>query len=361
MAGCIYHDAEAVAVCPGCDFGVCQTCMDDGSEGVCSTCSEERDMRRQHSALQREFTVEEQVARCNYCRAAADEDTPIDDHGYCPTCTTLARCCLHDDLIAVGHCKSCRKEYCRKCLGFTDVCQTCTAKNKLKPVKAPPPAAAARPLKKKASGTTPIKEGTVRAKVAPVPVGKKKAKSAPLEVVPAKVARSTQELDENGKKKKKPPSRGTLAMAAKLAAKSPARPRWQWLASGAVAFVIVIALSGLLHAGSPEDNSRHLQEQMITVHRGILHYYQLHNTLPKSANEIYTALADLKVPNPRSIHIARKPPRAKKVAGAANSVLFDVTGGSFIVTAADATGSILTDPRGDMVFLDQSYDSSNQH
>jgi hypothetical protein len=331
--------------------------MDDGSDGVCSTCSEERDLRRQHSAVQREYTVEEQVARCNYCRAQADEETPLDAQGYCPTCTSLARCCLHDDLIAVGHCKSCRQEYCRKCLGFTDVCQSCTAKNKSRPAKAAPPPAV-KSGKKRAAGTSPMKEDAPAARKEGG-TKRKKGDTAPLKGSTGKVAPDPADPDGK-KKKKKAPTRGMIAMEQRMAAKAAPRNFRVVAASVAGAFVCLLLLSGMfMHASSPDEQSRRLQEQMIVVHRGIVHYYKMNSKLPKSPDQIYAALGQLNVRNARKIHIAPKPPRVTSVPQAPNSVLYEVQGSTFIVTAADSTGNILKDPRGDMVFLDQGFDSSH--
>src|SRR5687768_12150539 len=110
MSACIYHDeAESVTLCPGCDFGVCQKCMDERVAGVCSTCSEEQALRQQDRE-QRGADVAQNVPRCNYCRAAGDDETPLDEEGYCEACRVLPRCSDHSELIAVGHCKSCRQE-----------------------------------------------------------------------------------------------------------------------------------------------------------------------------------------------------------------------------------------------------------
>ena len=361
MSACIYHDAEAAAICPSCDFGVCATCMDLGSEGVCSTCSEERDMRRQHSALQREYTVEEQVARCNYCRAQADEETPLDGQGYCPTCSTLARCSLHDDLIAVGHCKSCRKEYCRKCLGFTDVCQSCTAKNKTRPTKAAPPSVSSKPSKKKGTGTGPMKESAARAKDGPS--GRKKGGTEPLRGGErGSRGKGTTELDENGKKKKRPPSRGTLVMEQKLASKAPSRRSLQILAASvAGALVCILMLSGaFLHASAPEEQARKMQEQMLTVHKAVMLYYKQNGTLPGNPDQIYGAMGSLRVKNPKKIHVGILRGNDKGPFGP-NTVLFMQIGGKgFQVAASDSKGKVIMDPNGAMVALDQSYDSSSK-
>lgn len=369
MSACIYHDSEAVAVCPGCDFGVCQECMDGGTEGVCSTCAEERDMRRQHSALQREYTVEEAVARCHYCRAAADEETPLDEHGYCPTCTTLARCCLHDDLIAVGHCKSCRKEYCRKCLGFTDVCQSCTAKNKSRPKTAPPPPPPARSGKKKTLGTTPIKEPAAKSGAAVTGrlkegTRRKSEASGPLKTEAAVgkggKKKGTEELDEKGRKKPKPPSRGTLAMEARLAAKAPARKRSHLvIAAVAVVAVVVIGLGSTMGKVSADDQSRKINDQMVSVHRAILHFYKANGKLPNSSDQVYRALADIGVHNARSIRLASKPQGRVMRSGEPDSVVIDLTNSTFTVMGTDKTGTLIKDPHGAPVFLDQTFDSGN--
>ncbi|MDB5100872.1 MAG: hypothetical protein JWM80_5293 [Cyanobacteria bacterium RYN_339] len=354
MSACIYHDAEAVAICPSCDFGVCQTCMDQGSEGVCSTCSEERDMRRQHSALQREYTVEEQVARCNYCRAQADEETPLDGQGYCPTCSTLARCCLHDDLIAVGHCKSCRKEYCRKCLGFTDVCQSCTAKNKSRPTKAAPPSTV-KNVKKRAAGTSPMKESASGRKDGE---GRRRDETAALKGGGTKSSKNAPAEPENGeKKKKKAPTRGMIAMEAKMAAKAPAPKRFPIIAAALVGAVgVIVFLSGtMLNASSPEGQLKLRQEEMVKVHRGVIQYYKDHGKLPSKPDQIVGTLRRMDVKGAEKLKIAMgmgqkgSPP---------NTILYAASGATFMVLAADDKGKVLLNSRGQPLSLDQSYDSS---
>lgn len=328
MSGCIYHDAESVSICPSCDFGVCQQCMDEGSEGVCSTCSEERDNRRQNSALQREYTVEEQVPRCNYCRVAADADAPHDEQGYCEACRTLARCCVHDELIAVGHCKTCRKEYCRKCLGFTDVCQTCTAQNKTKPLK-PPPATAAKPSKAKK----------------PASAGAKGPAKSPGK----STAKNTAPLAESSSKQKAP-TRGKLAMEAKLNARAAKRGPGQIVIFGIIGAIACIWFLGSLvvNASSPESQSKLLQAQMKTVQKAVLHYFDKNKRLPLEPREIYQSLGELKVKDATKITILlyadRKP----------GSVLYRVNppNNSFMIQGTNSKGEILA-VDGQALVLDQ--------
>jgi hypothetical protein len=333
--------------------------MDEGSEGVCSTCSEERDMRRQHSALQREYTVEEQVARCNYCRAQADDETPLDEQGYCPTCSSLARCCLHDDLIAVGHCKSCRQEYCRKCLGFTDVCQSCTAKNKARaPKQAPPPAV--KGTKKRAAGTSPIKE-----KDAPAASGKKEGTKRRDESAPLKGTKNLakgaapEPAEKDGKnKKKKAPTRGMIAMEQRMAAKAPPPKRFPVLAASAVGAVLcIVVLSGMfMHASSPEEQAKLRQEEMITVHRGVIEYYKENGKLPKKPEQIVSALRRLNVKGVEKLKISLGPVRNQVTP---NTILVSGSGATFEVLASDDQGRVMTNSRGQPLALDQSYDSSS--
>jgi hypothetical protein len=137
MSDCIYHDAPSVAVCPACEFPVCQECIDGGENGVCAECTTERKERQANSVLVRDFLPAAPIApvvsaaRCGYCRVLEDEETPLNEEGFCESCAILPRCVNHIDLVAVDKCKVCRQPHCRKCLGFTNICPSCTEKGKV--------------------------------------------------------------------------------------------------------------------------------------------------------------------------------------------------------------------------------------
>ncbi len=348
MSSCIYDDAPSVTVCTGCDFGVCQDCIDGGGDGVCKTCYEERSSRQKESAFQREYTVETHVPRCNYCRAAEDETTTLDAEGYCDACRALSRCILHEELIAVGHCKTCRREFCRKCLGFTDVCQECTAKNKTKPLKdkAPSATAAPKPSKspKKAKKTAPMEEPAASARgTKGGKAGTKglKGKSKQLEEEPAL------------KKGPKKPSRGQAAIVEKLQKNSGARSRTQLLiAASILAIGMLVMVSGMyMHAMSPEEQARKIKDQMVTVHRGVVHHYKKRGKLPKNSEDIQRALAEMKVRGAGRIKITLK-------ATEPGAVIYVPGQSGFMVQGADSKGELLMSPTGVPFYLDQYYDSS---
>lgn len=330
--------------------------MDEGADGVCSTCSEERAVRAQTSAVQREWEVAQQVPRCNYCRAAADDETPLDEEGYCEACRVLPRCTDHADLIAVGHCKSCRQEFCRKCLGFTDVCQACAAKQKAKPAAKPGTKSGAKPAGAGSSakaGASGAKPGGARPKKKRPPGA---AEAEPKGARPkGKGGKPAVELDEKGRPKKKPPTRGQTAVAEKMKAKSAGRSKlFIIMSSVAGALCVLVLLSGMwLKANSPEAESVRLQEQMIQVHRAVIHYQNKTHRLPGSADDIRAALAELRLKGANRIRVV--------MAGAGSSpssVVFEPKGESFFIRAADGKGQELRNASGGVVEINQYFDSS---
>lgn len=346
-APCIYHDDQpSVTLCPGCDFGVCQKCMDEGAEGVCATCNEERNVRRETSAIQREYEVAQSVRRCNYCRVGEDDETPLDQEGYCEACRVLPRCTTHVDLIAVGHCKSCRSEYCRKCLGFTDICQDCQSKQKAQPKK--PGGASSAPRAGATSGTSPA-GARKKKRPAGTEADRPKKKRPPG-------AKGAAEDTEEKKKKKKKPTRGEIALKEKQQAKTAGKLRMQVLVVGIVgALVCIVMASGMwMRAQSPEEQAKRLQEQMVMVHQGVFHYYRKMNQMPRTADDIKRALADMKNREGRSIRIhtgeGSPPP---------GSVIFtpgEDTG--FTIKATDHKGEFLKAQGGAPIMIDQYYDST---
>lgn len=351
MSSCIYDDAPSTTICPGCDFGVCQDCIDGGGDGVCKTCYEERSSRQKDSAFQREYTVEAQVPRCNYCRAAEDESTTLDAEGYCDACRALSRCILHEELIAVGHCKTCRREFCRKCLGFTDVCQECTAKNKTRPLKEKAPSATAAPKSskspKKAKKTSPMEE--------PAAASGRGAKGTKGGGTKGLKGKSRQLEDEPQPQKKGPkkPTRGQAAIEEKLTKKASARSRTQLLIAASILAVgMLVMVSGMyLHAMSPEEQARKLRDQMITVHRGVVHHYRKNGKLPKNSDDIQRALADLKIKGANKIKITLK-------SADPGAVIYVPGQSGFMIQGADSKGELLTSPAGGPFYLDQYYDST---
>lgn len=321
--------------------------MDGGGDGVCKTCFEERSSRQRESAFQREYTVETQVPRCNYCRAAEDETTTLDPEGYCDACRALSRCVLHEELIAVGHCKACRREFCRKCLGFTDVCQECTAKSKTKPLKDRAPSAAAAPKSSKSP--------------------KKARKTAPMEA-PAPAARGSRgskgtgskskplppEAGEPPKKGPKKPSRGQAAIEEKLSKKAGTRSRTQMLiAASILAIGMLVMVSGMyMHAMSPEEQARRVKEQMIVVHRGVTHFYRKKGQPPKDIAEIKGALAEMRIKGANKIKISLSK------GGEPGAVIYIPGQSGFMIQGADNKGEVLKSPAGAPFTLDHYYDST---
>ncbi|MEB3328798.1 MAG: hypothetical protein VKQ33_06160 [Candidatus Sericytochromatia bacterium] len=342
MATCIYDDSPSVTICPGCDFGVCQACVDTGSEGVCRTCSEERAHRRESSAIQRAYDAPVvQARRCNYCRAPEDETLTLDGDGYCEACRDLPRCVAHSDLVAVGNCKSCRREYCRKCLGFTDVCQSCQTRQKTRPLTDRGGAAAggAKPGPKKARKTSPIDSQPPAAR-------KGDREEAPAAARPA---------GKPGKKR----SRGQVAIEEKLRAQQEAKQsRTRNLVLASVAALLLLMMSGgaYLHAMSPEAQAAKIHEQMVTVHRAVVHHYRKTNKLPQSVPEIRAALADLHVKGARRIKIAME---GDSRTGAVIYVP-SRTGSGFMIQGANSRGELLMAPNDAPLFLDQYYESGGQ-
>lgn len=349
MSACIYHDADAVAICPSCDFGVCQACLDGGSEGVCQTCLEEREFRQKNSAVQREYTPEAVVPRCNYCRAQADDETPLDSDGYCPTCSILARCVSHHDLIAVGPCKGCRRDFCRKCLGFTDVCPTCTAQNRVKTKSPTKPMAAGgrsptRPMNGKAPPAPAGKVGTGKTGTGKTGTGKtgtggmaKGAKGAPED-------------------KPKRSRGGKEAVEAKLQAQTSGSALRYQIAGVAVAFLLLIfgGFSFLrASASSPEEQAKRLQEQMVAVHKAVLAHQTKLARLPSNQAELMASLQGVEVPDRKHLKVVLRASSAPMNAGEPNTVYYQPAGDGFVVVATDREGKPLVDARGSMIMLDQ--------
>lgn len=346
MSACIYHDAESVTICPSCDFAVCQECLDGGADGVCANCTEDR-------ARQQAQVAAEEVERCKYCRIAADEETTLDHDGYCTTCAALPRCATHDDLIAFDHCKSCRQQFCRKCLGFNNVCEACTIKQKANPPRPKPPAAAGgtgavkRPDgAKKGTGTVRKGEGPPKPK-RPRPPGTAAGKpGAPG----ARRKKGEPELDEKGRPKKRPPSRGTAAMEAKLQSKMGGNARKQLIAAMVVvgACVLVLASSLVMRASSAESQTKVIQDQMVTVHQTVLAYYKEYKRWPPSADAIKDEMIKLGTKDAKRIKVADKPEPS--------AVVYQLSGeDGFMVTGADPKGETIKSTNGNPVALDQYF------
>lgn len=217
----MYDDAEATAFCPGCEFGVCEACMEKGAEGFCATCAEDMADRRANSAIQ--------IARCAFCRAAEDPDTPLDKDGYCPVCAERTRCSTHPAALSVARCKGCRKPFCRQCLGFSDHCGACQASGRMAPA---PPRRPAPAAKRPPTPTArPPANGTKKAAAGPAP----KRPPSRSGALPAK--------GRAPNAKPRPPiSRGEAALRARLEAE-PRNRYLPWIGLGGfVAIAAVLAL-----------------------------------------------------------------------------------------------------------------------
>lgn len=340
MASCIYDDSPAVGVCPGCDFGVCQSCLDQGTEGVCKTCAEERETRRSNSALNRTYeTPAAPVKRCNYCRAAEDEQTSLDEEGYCEACRALPRCIAHADLVAVGHCKTCRREFCRKCLGFTDICQACQAKPKTRPLTDKAAAEAARGGKpaKKARQTAPMDGG-----------GTKGGKPKP---------RAPKGKDGGEATAPKRRTRGQSAIEEKLRAQNANRPKTRLIVFASVlALGLLLLVSGTyMHAMSPDAQAAKLREQMFVVHRAVVLHYKKTDRFPSSPAEISATLETMNVKGARRIRISSSHTRAP------NTIIYaqNRNGAGFTIQGADNRGELLLDPNQMPYMLDEYSDTGN--
>jgi hypothetical protein len=365
MSACIYHDAEAVAVCPSCDFAVCQGCLDNGADGMCEECAGARDRQAAMAAV-------EEVERCKYCRIASDEETILDMDGYCASCAALPRCATHDDLIAFDACKSCRQQYCRKCLGFNNVCEACTLKQKAAPPRPKPPASAGGTgaVKREGAkagtgavkkgtgavkkGTGPIKGGTgpIKAEAGDRPKPKRPRPPGPgAKPTDAKGRKRPEpELDEKGRPKKKPPSRGTAAMASKMDAQLAGRARKQMVAMAVVIGAIAIILMGsmMVKASSPEAQTKAVQEQMVAVQQAVVAFNKSHSHWPASAEDIRGQLTQMGVPGASKFKIATKP--------APSTVIYQLSGeDGFLITGTDAEGQVLKSSNGNPIALDQYF------
>lgn len=215
MPACMYDDAEATAVCPGCEFGVCQACLDGGGDGYCATCAEDIADRRANSAIQ--------VARCAFCRAAEDPETPLDQDGYCAVCAERTRCVTHPAALSVERCKGCRKPHCRQCLGFSDYCEPCRAAGRAAPPKRP-----ASPKPRPAPGRpgSPPRPAARPGSSAPARAGAKGRPGSP--------------------KPKAPMTRGEAALRARMEAER--QTSWlPWLGLGGI---VVVGLVLVLQAAS---------------------------------------------------------------------------------------------------------------
>jgi hypothetical protein len=267
----------------------------------------------------------------------------------------LPRCATHDDLIAFDHCKSCRAQYCRKCLGFANVCEACTIKQKANPPKPPKPAAAAggtgamkRPDGAK-RGTGPVKkgEGPPRPKRPRPPGATPAGKGASAG---ARRKKGEPELDEKGRPKKKPPSRGTQAMEAKLQTKMAPNARMQMIATFVVigACVIVLAGSFVMRASSTESQSKVIQEQMVTVHQAAVAYYKENKRWPPTPDAVKDELIKMGAKGAKNIKVADKP--------TPSAVVYQLSGeDGFLVTGADAKGEVIKTANGSPIALDQYF------
>lgn len=362
MSACIYHDAESVTICPSCDFAVCQQCVDGGEDGVCAECTAS-------NANQAAAAQAEEVPRCKYCRIAADDETPIDHDGYCETCAALPRCATHSELIAFDACKSCRSQYCRKCLGFNNVCEACTARQAAapRPKPAAPKPGATGPVKAGTgpvkSGTGPVKGGTGAIKKGTGPTGRPdaprpKRPRPPGAAGPAKPGtgrkKPESELDEKGRPKKRPPTRGAAAIEAKMQqSQMGQRARMQLIAAvvvvGAIAMVL---LSGwVMRANSTEESSKQVQAQMVEVHRAVVRFHKKHNRLPTNEDDIKRTLKTMAVPNAARYRISLEP-------GKPSSVVYQLSGEEgFMIMGVDGKGQLVQNSDGTPVTIDQYYDS----
>jgi hypothetical protein len=107
-----------------------------------------------------------------------------------------------------------------------------------------------------------------------------------------------------------------------------------------------------LHAMSPEEQARRLRDEMVVVHRGVLHYYKKTGKLPSSPDQIQTALSELKVRNAGKIKISTR------AAGEPGAVIYVMGRSGFQIQAADNKGELLMTPSGTPLFFDQYFDSS---
>ncbi len=360
MSSCIYHDFEAVAICPSCDFGVCQTCLDEGENGVCSTCMEEQRSRDAARVVKSQDEMTE-GRRCHYCRVAEDAETRLDHHGYCETCGVLNRCHVHEEAIAIGHCKSCRREYCRKCLGFADVCQTCTAQKKTKPLQAPPqpvakngstkpvskksektaatktPVATASPTERKSSGKTETAAKAASGGISIKVSGQTQTKAAPGSSGAGGEGkpRSKQELDKEASAK--PAARRRLPIM---------------LAASVLLMVGVLIYSGVLFGGAPAGKDLPMDEQMKSVHRGVVGFTRKYRRVPRSLSELQEAV-NLELGGQAGISLSIKKTTQAK------TVIYQQSGNGYVITATDEHGGPVI-LKGIPIRLDQYSDTSNQ-
>jgi hypothetical protein len=341
MADCIYHDAVAVTNCPECDFAVCQACLDGGEDGMCANCTE--DSNRRASAV-----VAEEVARCKYCHIAEDDETPLDTDGYCGTCAALPRCATHDDLIAFDTCKGCRQQFCRKCLGFNNVCEACTAKQKAAPPRPPRPPAEKAGAAKRPDGA---KKGAGPAKRPDGPKPKRPRPPAADEA-PKRRKKGEPELDAKGRPKKRPPSRGTQAMEAKLQAQAAAKRRPMIIAGAVVGLVVVTLLVGMFRPMSAEDFNNRIRPQMVAVHKAVLMYYRENRSLPRSEGALKAKLDSMPGDELKGLKL--------KFGGSPDGpgqVVYKKRGEGFVVQATDQKGELMLGETGMPLTLDESYDS----
>lgn len=354
MSACIYHDAEAAAICASCDFAVCQVCLDGGKDGVCATCYEED----AHRAERAERAAATEIRRCAYCRAMEDDETPLDPHGYCGSCAALTRCATHEEAIAFGQCQVCRSQYCRKCLGFEDICTGCKAKA----------AAADRP---KPQGTKKLPNAGGTNKLGTDELPKKRPAGAPTKrgtgtqrpgTGKPGTGRTGTGKTGTGKvgtgklgAEAKPPTRGQAAIQARLQVSSKPIPRTWLIGGGVAAVVLVLGLLVMLMSGgnSAEAVTERMQRRAVSVHQAVVHHYHKSGKLPQRPEEIKQALRTLKVEGASKIRIALDEKRARP-----ESVIYKRDGETnFIIQASDREGELLKRDDGQVFYLDQFFDS----
>jgi hypothetical protein len=360
MSSCIYHDFEAVAICPSCDFGVCQTCLDEGENGVCSTCMEEQRSRDAARVVKSQDEMAE-GRRCHYCRVAEDAETRLDYHGYCETCAVLNRCHVHEEAIAIGHCKSCRREYCRKCLGFADVCQTCTAQKKTKPLQAPAQPAAksgsAKPVGKKSEKTAATKAPVATAsRTERKPLGKTEtAAKAASGGIGIKAGGLTQTKDVPGGSGASGEGKLRLKQepANEASAKPAARRRLPMVLGASVLLVVgALIYSGVLLGGAPAGKTLPMDEQMKSVHRGVVGFTRKYRRIPHGLSELQEAV-NLELGQQAGISLSTKKTTLPK------TVIYQQSGNGYVITATDEHGGPVIN-NGIPIRLDQYSDTSNQ-
>jgi hypothetical protein len=199
-------------------------------------------------------------------------------------------------------------------------------------------------------GTGPVKKGDGSPKPKrPRPPG---AKDGPPGKAGARRKRGEPELDEKGRPKKRPPSRGTVAMEAKLKAQSEGNRRPKIIAAVAGGVLLLVLLAGIFRPISAEEFGTRMRPQMIAVHKAVLAYYRRHRELPPDSGALRDQLVSMSLPEAKGLKL-----KFCQAPDGPGQVIYMKKGDGFVVQATDNNGHMLVGDDGSPLSFNQFYES----